>query len=700
MSKKRASLLTLNSLTALSKVRSSSNAIITLAFSKNLSSAAQRSNFENSVGYQVDNSDENFRNPNFSYAENQNPIGLVQNPNGKGLNPDWGFRETNGNVVGDNRIAHSGNSGGSYGQNYGDYQNSSGDYWKNSREVYQNIPAERNSNININGGFQHNSGKFSDLNSRSMHDSTNRVYECNGNARSNRDYSNELPRQITERQSGHHLQGPSQSQGNWNSSYTQNGNQFQPGSNLNYTGNIKMDQFGSRNAQHQQNLKAGYGKPNDNVGRYQENLNGFQNVMEVPEASKNPNVGGLSQSDGSSPYKGTLEELDDFCKQKKMKEAVEVLRLLEEQHVPIDLPPLLQLMQACGEAKALEEAKAVHNHMMKSLSPLSISTCNMILEMYAKCGAIDVAFDMFNKMSERDFNSWDTMITWLCKSGLGEDAIDLFSEFKQAGLEPNAHLYIGVFSACSIVGDVNEGMLHFESMMKDYGIVPSMEHYTSIVDMLGSTGYLDEALEFIEKMPIEPSIEIWETLMMLSRIHGNKELGDRCAELVEALDPSQLNEQSKAGLVPVKDLDLVKGNEKKKLGSQNLLEVRSRVHEYRAGDTSHPENDRIYALLRGLRTQMKEAGYIAETRFVLHDIDQEGKEDALLAHSERLAAAYGFLTTPARSPVRVIKNLRVCGDCHNALKFISKIVGRELIMRDAKRFHHFKDGVCSCRDYW
>ncbi|XWS55404.1 hypothetical protein CRYUN_Cryun10bG0171400 [Craigia yunnanensis] len=97
---------------------------------------------------------------------------------------------------------------------------------------------------------------------------------------------------------------------------------------------------------------------------------------------------------------------------------------------------------------------------------------------------------------------------------------------------------------------------------------------------------------------------------------------------------------------------------------------------------------------------MKEAGYIPETRFVLHDIDQESKEEALLAHSERLALANGLLTTPACGQIRIIKNLRVCGDCHAAFKIMSKIVGREIIMRDAKRFHHFSNGLCSCRDYW
>lgn len=92
--------------------------------------------------------------------------------------------------------------------------------------------------------------------------------------------------------------------------------------------------------------------------------------------------------------------------------------------------------------------------------------------------------------------------------------------------------------------------------------------------------------------------------------------------------------------------------------------------------------------------------YVPDTRFVLHDVDQEAKEEALLGHSERLAAAYAFMTSPARTPIRIIKNLRCCGDCHNALKIISRLVGREIIARDAKRFHNFKDGVCSCKDYW
>ncbi|XP_028759642.1 pentatricopeptide repeat-containing protein At2g34370, mitochondrial [Neltuma alba] len=481
--------------------------------------------------------------------------------------------------------------------------------------------------------------------------------------------------------------------GNLKGNLNQNFGSFQqaPKNQFTWTNNT-TNQCNAASGQFPQNLKD---------SRYRPNLHPVQSSTIGSQLSDNakPEVESAEAS-GSSPYMGTLEELDNFCMEGKMKEAVEILGLLEKQHIQVDLPRYLQLMHQCGEAKALEEAKIIHEQVLRYLSPLKVSTYNRILEMYSKCGSMDDAFKVFNNMPKRNMTTWDTMVTWLAKNDFAEDSIDLFTQFKKMGLKPDGKMFISVFAACSMLGDIDEGILHFESMSKSYGIVPSMTHYVSIVDMFGSIGHLDEAFHFVENMPVEPSADVWETLMNHCRIHGNMELGDRCAEIIEQLDPSRLNEQSKAGLVLVKALDLAKEKEKKKLAKQNLLEVRSRVHEYRAGDTSHPENDKIYALLRSLRSQMKEVGYIPETRFVLHDIDQEGKEEALLAHSERLAVGYGLLTSPARSPIRVIKNLRFCGDCHNALKIISKIVGRDLIIRDAKRFHHFSDGVCSCGDYW
>lgn len=395
-------------------------------------------------------------------------------------------------------------------------------------------------------------------------------------------------------------------------------------------------------------------------------------------------------------HKGTVEELDNFLSEGKAKEAVQVLGLLEKEEKVLDLDRCIKLLDACGDAKAVDEAKAVHDYIVKMIGDIGVRIYNRILSVYCKCESIDDARKLFEAMPERNITSWETMMLGLADNGLGEDAIDLFNRFAHKGLTPDGHMFVALFHVCSSLGAVDEGMLHFESMSEVYGIIPTMEHYASIVRMHGEAGYLDEALEFMRRMPSEPGVIVWETLMNCSRLQGNVELGDQCAEIVGLLDSSRLTGESKAGLLPVKASDMAKEKQRK----ANLLEVRSRVHEYRAGDTSHPEKDRIYGLIKGLAATLRESGYVPDTRFVLHDIEQESKEEALLAHSERLATAYGLISSSARSPIRIIKNLRICGDCHSYMKIMSKAVGRELIIRDAKRFHHFKDGLCSCKDYW
>ncbi|CAO2825421.1 unnamed protein product [Amaranthus hypochondriacus] len=437
------------------------------------------------------------------------------------------------------------------------------------------------------------------------------------------------------------------------------------------------------------------------------NSSGYHNVHAAQQnfnEAYNPNV--LPQSQVSAtPWQSTengefdngadekLEELVNFCKDWNLISAVDTMRDLSNMGVRIGIQHYLILMDACGKAKALKEAKDVHQHLISFAAPVQVSVFNKILEMYGKCGSMEDAFKTFDSMRERNMTTWDTMITWLSKNGLGEDAIDMFSKFKESGLKPDGLMFLGVFDACGVLGDVTEGLLHFDSMVNKYGITPTMTHYARIVHMFGSAGDLDGALEFIEKMPGEPSIEVWESLMNIARVQGNVEIGDRSAQIVEQLDPTRLNKDLRDGLLPV-DPDAPK----KKVKKYNPLEHIS--HDYRAGDQSHPEKDKIYAVLRGLKEIVKEAGYIPETKFVLHDIDPEGKEEAIMAHSERLAATYALITSGARHQFRVIKNLRVCGDCHNYFKILSDIVGREIIMRDAKRFHHFKDGKCSCNDYW
>ncbi|KAF5196497.1 Pentatricopeptide repeat-containing protein [Thalictrum thalictroides] len=417
---------------------------------------------------------------------------------------------------------------------------------------------------------------------------------------------------------------------------------------------------------------------------------------DYPKSPNNEESAGTT----TSLYAGTIEELDAFCRDNQVKEAVEILEILERNGVIVDLSRYLLLMKVCGNAGVLPYAKSVHNHFIRSeRNDIQVSVYNKILEMYFNCGGVEDAYEVFDKMPERNLTTWDTMIMGLARNGYGEDAIDVFTQFKKLGLRPDGQIFMGVFFACSVLCDVDEGMLHFQSMSNVYGIVPTMEHYRGVVSMLGSVGYLNEAIEFIENAPFEPNINVWETLMNLCRVHGNTVLGDYCTKNVNHLDPTRLTDQSKKGLLPMKVPDLA-NKEKEKTVSSTFKEVTTKSFEYRAGDTSHPDKDNIYMLLRRMSAQMKEAGYVADTKAVLHDVDLESKEEALLAHSERLAAASGLLNTCSRSPIRIIKNLRVCVDCHSALKFMSKIVGREFIVRDCKRFHHFKDGLCSCKEFW
>ncbi|KAL2896170.1 hypothetical protein RDABS01_037954 [Bienertia sinuspersici] len=552
--------------------------------------------------------------------------------------------------------------------------------------------------------FRQNTGHFQHQSSQTSHYATNERNSSPNFGHRTTDktvvnlrhtgYSNGGANTAFQQINNHQTLNTGQCMQNSNSMYVGNGVAYPPAGNqqghVHSGSNFNVYQQANTSVSHQ----------NVRLEPHQQYFNGFQNSH--PNLHPQPQVHGTfhgqsdvnDEFDADNDVEGTLEELDNFCKQWDLERAVKSMRKLSKRGVFIDIPHYFVLIDACGTAKALKEAQEVHQHLIRFSSPVNVSVLNKILEMYGKCGSMEDAYNTFNTMRERNLTSWDTMITWYAKNGLGEDSIDMFTKFKEAGLKPDGPMFLGVFDACGVLGDVTEGLLHFDSMTKIYGITPTMAHYASIVHMFGSAGDLEGALEFIEKMPIGPNVSVWESLMNVARVQGNVEIGDRCAEIVEQMDPTRLSKELKDGLLPINDSDVPK----KKVKKYNPLEHTK--HEYRAGDRSHPENDKIYTVLRGMKEAVKEAGYIPETKFVLHDIDPESKEEAIMAHSERLACTYALITSGARMPLRIIKNLRVCGDCHNYFKIISSLVGREIVMRDAKRFHHFRDGKCSCNDYW
>eukprot|EP01018_Ginkgo_biloba_P010117 Gb_21745 [translate_table: standard] len=392
--------------------------------------------------------------------------------------------------------------------------------------------------------------------------------------------------------------------------------------------------------------------------------------------------------------------------------AHEALALFNEMQLA-DVKPnsitVLSVLAACSHLGALQQGKWIHEYIIKNGFESKVSVGTALIDMYAKCGSIEIARQLFDKMSKKDVVLWSAMIAGYGMHGHGKDALEVFGQMQQIGMKPNHVTFTCVLSACSHAGLVDEGWQYFYCMSRDYSITPRVKHYACMVDLLGRAGHLDEAQDFIKQMPLEPDAGVWGALLGACRIHCNIELGEHVAEHLFDLQPTHAgyyillsNIYAAAGrwddVAKIRAMMTDRGV--RKAPGRSLIEVNKRVHSFLVGDRSHPQSEKIYATLETLAGQLKEAGYVPNTNFALHDVEEEAKEHILCSHSEKLAIAFGLINISPGTPIRITKNLRVCGDCHTATKFISKIVGREIIVRDANRFHHFKDGVCSCLDYW
>ena len=383
------------------------------------------------------------------------------------------------------------------------------------------------------------------------------------------------------------------------------------------------------------------------------------------------------------------------------------LKMREEGFQP-NAVTYVSLLNDCASTGALEWVKDVHRHILEEGHESDVRVGSALVHIYAKSGSIEDAQLVFEKMEECDVMTWNIMIGGLGQHGRGQDALELFRKMKADGLVPDAYSFVALLSACSHAGLVDEGRQIF-CTMKDYGVEPTVVHYTCMVDLLGRAGLLEETKRFISSMPVEADAGTWGALLGACRTYGNVELGELAAREVMKLEPADAspyvllsNIYAAAGqwdqVSFIRHMMQERGIRKEP--GVSWIEISNKVHRFVVGDRSHPEAKKIYDVLNNLSEKLKAEGYIPDTRLVLRNIDEEQKVHALCAHSEKLAIAYGLMHTPPGMPIRVFKNLRVCSDCHTATGFISKVTGREIVARDANRFHHFKDGVCSCGGYW
>lgn len=331
------------------------------------------------------------------------------------------------------------------------------------------------------------------------------------------------------------------------------------------------------------------------------------------------------------------------------------------------------------------------------------------MDLYAKTGNISEAQKVFDEMKEKSVVSWTALIVGLAMNGFGNEAIDLFKKLERKQLTPSEITFVGVLYACSHCGMVDEGFTYFKRMKEEFGIEPRIEHHGCMVDLLGRSGRVQQAYDYILAMPLQPNAVIWRTLLGSCTIHGHSALAEVARAQLIQLEPKHsgdyvllsnlyASERRWSDVSKVRETMLEQGIQKSP--GHSLVELGNCVYQFVMGDTSHPESEDIYAKLIEIIKLLRLEGYVPHVANVLADIEEEEKETALSYHSEKIAIAFMLINTPPGTPIRVVKNLRVCADCHIAIKLVSKVYKREIVVRDRSRFHHFKDGSCSCKDYW
>ncbi|KAL5200795.1 hypothetical protein ABZP36_021998 [Zizania latifolia] len=387
--------------------------------------------------------------------------------------------------------------------------------------------------------------------------------------------------------------------------------------------------------------------------------------------------------------------------------AIELFMRMKEAGFLSNQGTLTSVLRACTGMAMLEVGSQVHAHVVKYDEDLILH--NALLDMYCKCGSLQDADALFSRMRQKDVISWSTMISGLAQNGRSIEALKVFDLMKSEGPKPNRITMIGVLFACSHAGLVEDGWYYFRSMEKLFGIQPEREHYNCMVDLLGRAGKLDEAVKFIHEMNFRPDSVIWRTLLGACRMHKKANLAAHAAKEILKLEPDDqgariLLSNTYADLRQWADAEkswkVMRDRGVKKEPGRSWIELCKQVHLFIAGDLSHPYSEGIIQELSRLFCRVTNFGYAPQTEFVLQDLASEQKEDLLKYHSEKLAIAFGMMNAMEGKPIRIMKNLRICGDCHAFAKLVSKSEGKVIIIRDPVRFHHFQDGVCSCGDYW
>lgn len=393
----------------------------------------------------------------------------------------------------------------------------------------------------------------------------------------------------------------------------------------------------------------------------------------------------------------------------KYEDGMKTFRSMVRELIVVDIRTVATIISACANAGILEFGKQIHAYIQKIGLRIDAYVGSSLIDMYSKSGSLDDAWIIFEQIKEPNVVLWTSMISGCALHGQGKEAISLFEGMLDQGIIPNEVTFVGVLNACSHVGLIKEGCRYFRMMKDTYHINPEVEHYTSMVNLYGRAGHLIEAKNFIFENSISHLTSVWRSFLSSCRLHKNFNMGKSVSEMLLQSAPSDpdayilLSNMCSSNhqwdeAASVRSLMHQRGV--KKQPGQSWIQLKDQIHTFIVGDRSHPQDKEIYSYLDSLIGRLKEIGYSLDAKLVMQDVEEEQGEVLISHHGEKLALVFSIINTSPRTPIRIMKNLRICNDCHNFIKYASQLLEREIIVRDTHRFHHFKQGSCSCGDYW
>ncbi|CAL5194150.1 unnamed protein product [Lathyrus oleraceus] len=375
----------------------------------------------------------------------------------------------------------------------------------------------------------------------------------------------------------------------------------------------------------------------------------------------------------------------------------------------MDEVALSSMLGLCGTVGYHDMGKQIHCQVIKFGFLSKVRVGNAIVSMYFKCGNVDDAIKMFSGMSSTDIVSWNILISGYVMHRQGDRALEIWWKMQEEGITPDEVTFILIISAYrqTNLNLVDDCRSLFDSMRTIYHIEPTSQHYSSFISVLGHWGLLEEALQTINKMPFKPSTFVWRALLDGCKLHKNTMIEKWAFKNILALEPKDpstyilvSNLYSSSGRWDCSEMTRENMREKgfHKYPAQSWIICQKKMHSFYARDRSHPQNKDIYSGLEILIFECLKLGYEPDTRFVLHEVEEHQKKKFLFSHSSKLAATYGILMTKPGEPIRIVKNILLCGDCHTFLKYVSIVTKRDIFLRDSSGFHCFSNGQCSCKD--